>query len=205
MEQLSHGKGRKVNKQISSGVDDISSLIRTIRGQKVILDSDLARIFGVPTFRFNEAIKRNRDRFPDDFLFQLTREEQLNLISQIAISSLHGGRRKLPYAFTENGAIMAANVLNSPEAVRMSVFVVRAFVKMRDLLGGTKELARQLADLEKKLTARLDVHESVIVNVLRRVMEILDAPPLPPEPPKRRIGFHVEPEERPGNKAKKKA
>jgi hypothetical protein len=163
-----------MNKQISSGVDDIGSLIRTIRGQKVILDSDLARIFGVPTFRFNEAVKRNRERFPDDFLFQLTREEHSILISQIAISSSHGGRRKLPYAFTENGAIMAANVLNSPEAVRMSVFVVRAFVKMRDLLGGTKELARQLADLEKKLTARLDVHESVIVDVLRRVMEILN-------------------------------
>ena len=193
-----------MNKQISSGVDDIGSLIRTIRGQKVILDSDLARIFGVPTFRFNEAVKRNRERFPDDFLFQLTREEHSILISQIAISSSHGGRRKLPYAFTENGAIMAANVLNSPEAVRMSVFVVRAFVQMRDLLGGTKGLARQLADLEKKLTARLDVHESVIVDVLRRVMEILDPPPLPPEPPKRRIGFHVEPEDKPGSKAKKK-
>jgi len=191
-----------MNKQISSGVDDIGSLIRTIRGQKVILDSDLARIFGVPTFRFNEAVKRNRERFPDDFLFQLTREEHSILISQIAISSSHGGRRKLPYAFTENGAIMAANVLNSPEAVRMSVFVVRAFVKMRDLLGGTKELARQLADLEKKLTARLDVHESVIVDVLRRVMEILDPPPLPPEPPRRRIGFHVEPEDKPGSKPK---
>jgi hypothetical protein len=90
--------------------------------------------------------------------------------------------KHLPYAFTENGAIMAANVLNSPEAVRISVFVVRAFVKMRELLGGTNELARQLADLERKLTARLDVHESVIVDVLRRVMEILDPPPLPPEP-----------------------
>ena len=171
---------------------DIGLLIRTIRGQKVILDTDLARIFGVPTFRFNEAIKRNRERFPDDFLFQLTREEQESLTSQIAMSKVgRGGRRTLPYAFTENGAIMAANVLNSPEAVRMSVFVVRAFVQMRDLLGGTKELARQLADLEKKLTARLDVHESVIVDVLRRVMEILDPPPLPPEPPRRRIGFHV--------------
>jgi hypothetical protein len=96
------------------------------------------------------------------------------LKSQIGISSSHGGRRKLPYAFTENGAIMAANVLNSPEAVRMSVFVVRAFVRMRDLLGGTKELAKQLAVLEKKLTARLDGHEVAIVNVLRRVMDILD-------------------------------
>ncbi|MGA2180865.1 MAG: ORF6N domain-containing protein [Verrucomicrobiota bacterium] len=194
-----------MSNQTPSRMDDIGSLICTIRGQKVILDSDLARIFGVPTFRFNEAVKRNRDRFPDDFLFQLTREEQSNLISQIAISSSHGGRRKLSYAFTENGAIMAANVLNSPEAVWMSVFVVRAFVQMRDLLGGTKELARQLADLGKKLTARLDVHESVIVDVLRRVMEILDPPPLPPEPPRRRIGFHVEPENKPGSKAKKKS
>jgi hypothetical protein len=205
MGQQGYGKGQKMNKQISTGVDDISSLIRTIRGQKVIFDSDLARIFGVPTFRFNEAVKRNRERFPDDFLFQLTREEESNLISQIAISSFHGGRRKLPYAFTENGAIMAANVLNSPEAVRMSVFVVRAFVKMRDLLGGTKELARQLADLEKKLTARLDVHESVIVDVLRRVMEILDPPPLPSEPPRRRIGFHIGPDDETGSKGKKKA
>jgi hypothetical protein len=165
----------------------------------------LARIFGVPTFRFNEAVKRNRARFPDDFLFQLSREEYANLISQFAISSAHGGRRKLPYAFTENGAIMAANVLNSPEAVRMSVFVVRAFVKMRDLLGGTKELARQLADLEKKLTARLDEHEVAIVEVLRRVMDILDPPPPPPEPERRQIGFHAEPDEKPKANRKQEA
>jgi len=114
-----------MSNEMALQVDQIGSLIRTIRGQKVILDYDLAHIFGVPTHRFNEAVKRNRDRFPDDFLFQLTREEHANLISQIAISSLHGGRRKLPYAFTENGSIMAANVLNSPQAVRMSVFVVR--------------------------------------------------------------------------------
>jgi hypothetical protein len=181
-----------MGKRVQSGVENIGSLIRTIRGQKVILDSDLARIFGVPTFRFNEAVKRNRKRFPDDFLFQLTRKEYSNLISQFAISSSHGGRRKLPYAFTENGAIMAANVLNSPKAVRMSVFVVRAFIKMRELLGGTRELAHQLADLERKLTARLDGHESAIVDVLQRIMQILNPPPPPPEPPRRRIGFHVE-------------
>jgi len=193
-----------MSNQTPSRVDNIGLLILTIRGQKVILDSDLARIYGVPTKRLNEQVRRNAKRFPPDFLFQLTSAEADNLKSQFATSSLHGGRRKLPYAFTENCAIMAANVLNSPEAVRMSVFVVRAFVQMRDLLGGTKELARQLADLEKKLTARLDVHESVIVDVLRRVMEILNPPPLPPEPPKRRIGFHVEPEAKPGSKAKKK-
>jgi hypothetical protein len=209
-----------MSQQSLSRIDDISSVIRTIRSQKVILDFDLARIYGVPTRRLNEQIKRNAKRFPADFLFQLTIEEAETLMpmrSQIATASKTASAmrsqiataykrnvRFLPYAFTENGAIMAANVLNSPEAVRMSVFVVRAFVKMRDLLGGTKELARQLADLEKKLTARLDVHESVIVDVLRRVMEILDPPPLPPEPPKRRIGFHVRPEDEGGAKGRKK-
>jgi hypothetical protein len=99
---------------------------------------------------------------------------------------------------------MAANVLNSPEAVRMSVFVVRAFVQMRDLLGSTKELAKQLAQLEKKLTARLDGHEAAIVEVLRRVMDILDPPPPPPEPPKRHIGFQTGQDEKPPTKAKRR-
>ena len=192
---------------MSNQIEIIAPVIRTIRGQKVILDSDLARIYGVTTKRLNEQVKRNAKRFPSDFIFQLTADEAENLKSQIATSSSHGGKRKLPYAFTENGAVMAANVLNSPAAVRMSVFVVRAFVKMRDLLGGTKELAKQLADLEKKLTARLDGHEVAIIEVLRRVMDILDPPPPPPEPeqPKRRIGFHVEPEEKPVARARKKA
>ena len=199
-------------------VADISALIRTIRGQKVILDSDLARVYGVPTKRLNEQVKRNAKRFPSDFLFQLSPAEAENLRSQIATSSSTSNRsqiatgsqkhrdpRLLPYALTENGAIMAANVLNSPEAVRMSVFVVRAFVQMRDLLGSTKELAAQLAALEKKLTARLDVQEVAIIEVLRRVMDILEPPPPLPEPPKRRIGFQVGPEEKPVAKARKKA
>ena len=181
----------------------ITPVIRTIRGQKVILDSDLARIYGVPTKAFNRAVKRNAQRFPSDFMFQLKRDEFESLRCQIGTSNTRGGRRFLPYVFTEHGAVMAANVLNSPAAVRMSVFVVRAFVQMRDLLGSTKDLAKQLADLEKKLTARLDVHESVIVDVLRRVMDVLDPPPPPPEPepPKRRLGFYVEPEEKPVAKA----
>jgi hypothetical protein len=127
-----------------------------------------------------------------------------NLKSQFVTSSSHGGRRKLPFAFTENGAVMAAYVLNSPAAVRMGVFVVRAFLQMRELLGGTKELARQLADLEKKLTARLDGHEVAIVEVLRRVMDMLDPPPLP-EPPKRQIGFHVRPDDERPAKARRKS
>ena len=163
-------------------------------------------------------MKRNAKRFPSDFLFQLTAEEAENLRSQIATSSSTSNRsqiatgsqkhrdpRLLPYAFTENGAVMAANVLNSPAAVRMSVFVVRAFVQMRDLLGGTKELAKQLAALGKKLTARLDGHEVAIIEVLRRVMDILDPPPPEPEQPKRRIGFHVEPGEKPVARARRKA
>src|ERR1035438_1116024 len=129
-----------MSNQSLSRVDKISSLIRTIRGKKVILDADLARIYGVSTKALNQAVKRNLKRFPDDFLLRLSSDELENMRSQFVTSSLHGGQRYLPYAFTENGAIMAANVLNSPEAVRMSVFVVRAFVQMRDLLGGTKEL-----------------------------------------------------------------
>ncbi len=189
---------------MSNQIAIIAPAIRTIRGQKVILDSDLSRIYGVTTKALNQAVKRNLKRFPDDFMFQLTIKEFENLKSQFVTSSSHGGRRKLPSAFTENGAVMAANVLNSPAAVRMSVFVVRAFVKMRELLGGTKELARQLAELERKLTGRLDVHEGAIVEVLQRVMAILDPPPLPPESPKRQIGFHVEPESKPKIKRKKK-
>jgi predicted amino acid-binding ACT domain protein len=172
-------------------VEQIDGMIRTMRGARVILDSDLAKIYGVPTFRFNEAIKRNRNRFPDDFMFQLTRVEFDFLKSQIAMSKTgRGGRRTLPYAFTEHGALQAANILNSSRAVQMSVFVIRAFVMMRETLRAAPELARKLAALEKKLTARLDVHETAIVQVLQEVMQILNPPPAPPAPPKRQIGFY---------------
>jgi predicted amino acid-binding ACT domain protein len=182
-------------------IEQIDEMIRTIRGTRVILDSDLAKIYGVPTFRFNEAIKRNRHRFPEDFMFQLTREEFNSLKSQIAMSgrqnssqiamssSKHRGAAYRPYAFTEHGALQAANVLRSSRAVQMSVFVIRAFVKMRETLRAAPELARKLAALEKKLTARLDVHEAAIVQVLQEVMQILNPPPPLPEPAKPRIGF----------------
>jgi predicted amino acid-binding ACT domain protein len=182
-------------------IEQIDGMIHTVRGTRVILDSDLARIYGVPTFRFNEAIKRNRHRFPPDFMFQLTREEFNSLKSQIAMSKRQkslqiamsktgrGGRRTLPYAFTEHGALQAANVLRSSRAVEMSVFVIRAFVKMRETLRAAPELARKLAALEKRLTARLDVHEAAIVQVLQEVMQILNPPPTLPEPAKPRIGF----------------
>jgi hypothetical protein len=172
-------------------IEQIDAMIHTIRGVRVMLDRDLAKIYGVPTFRFNEAIKRNQHRFPTDFMFQLSEAEFDSLRSQIAMSKTgRGGRRTLPYAFTEHGALQAANVLRSPRAVQMSVFVVRAFLKMREAFRGTPELARKLAELEKKLTARLDVHEAAIVQVLREVMKILNPPPEREPPRRRRIGFH---------------
>lgn len=173
--------------------EQIINNILLIRGQRVILDADLAKLYGIPTFRLNEAVKRNRTRFPEDFMYQLTRQEVRNLTSQIAISSLkHGGRRSSPYAFTEHGAIMAANILHSEWAVEMSVFVVRAFVKMRSLLSSNKRLAEDLKKLERKLTGRLDAHEIAIVDVLRRLIKLLEprpTPPLPEAKPKGPIGF----------------
>ena len=171
----------------------VARRILTIRGQRVILDRDLAELYGVPTFRFNEAVKRNRRRFPEDFAFQLTREELVDLISQNAISSSgHGGLRKLPWAFTEHGAVMAANILRSDRAIQVSVFVVRAFIKMREMLASQKDLARKLAELDKKLTERLDIHERAISDIIQQIMVLL-APPPEPEPPAppRKIGFHV--------------
>jgi len=156
------------------------------------LDRDLAALYGVPTFRFNEAVKRNRNRFPEDFMFQLTGDEAACLTSQIAMSkSSRGGRRTLPYAFTEHGIVMAANILRSPKAIQMSVFVVRAFIRMRQMLIEQRGLARKLAALEEELTARLDVHETAINEILGQIRRLLSSPP-EPEPPKKRIGFLVE-------------
>jgi ORF6N domain-containing protein len=186
-------------------LDELGRLIYEVRSHRVMLDSDLAAIYSVETKALNRAVKRNADRFPKDFVFQLSSREWKNLRYQIGTSSSsseacplryqigtasagHGGRRNVPYAFTEHGAIMAANVLNSRRAVQMSVFVVRAFLKMRALLGDKRDLAQKLASLEKELKKRLDVHEGVIVTILQRVMDIID-PPIVQEPPKPQIGF----------------
>jgi len=170
---------------------NLESSIVTIRGLKVILDADLAKIYGVTTKRLNEQTKRNSARFPEEFMFQLTNDEMNNLRSHFATSSLHGGRRYLPYAFTEHGAIMAANVLNSPKAIEMSVFVVRAFIKMRETLANNKALALKLVELEKKLTERLNVHERAIVHVLGEIRKLMASTEPSPEPSKRKIGFEV--------------
>ena len=184
-------------------LEAITSRIFVLRGQKVLLDSDLAALYGVETRRLNEQVRRNRDRFPEDFIFELTREEFDHLMSQFATSSLadgdtsagHGGRRKLPMAFTEHGAIQAATVLSSPRAVQVSVYVVRAFVRLREALAVHTDLAKRLAELEMK-TESLDMrHDTFSRNTriqLKQVFEALRALTTPPEPssaPKRPIGF----------------
>ncbi len=171
--------------------NQLGELIYEIRGQRVMLDSDLAGIYNVSPKRLLEQVRRNLDRFPRDFAFQITPNEHLALRSQIATLKTGRGqhRKYLPFVFTEHGAIMAANVLNSPRAVQMSVFVVRAFLKMRSLLGDKRELGKQLEALEKELKQRLNVHEAAIVTILQRVMDIIDPPALPSAPSKPRIGF----------------
>ena len=202
-------------------------MIRVIRGQRVILDADLAQVYGVTTKRLNEAVKRNRERFPSDFMFQLTAEDVARLRSQSATSSskMDGSRSQfatlndeanrsqiastsnepnlsrsqivtlkrgqnikyLPHAFTEHGAIQAANVLNSNRAVQMGVFVVRAFVKMRETLVAHRELAEKLAELEQTLLARLDAHDHLITGIIKELHRLAN----PPEPSRKQIGFQV--------------
>jgi len=154
-------------------LERIESRILLIRGHKVMLDSDLAELYGVTTKRLNEQVKRNRQRFPADFMFQLTSDEATNLRSRIATSKQgRGGRRYRPYAFTEHGAIMAASVLNSHRAIEVSIYVVRAFVKLREMLRTHKELARKLAELEKRIEGH-DEEIIVLFEAIRQLMEPL--------------------------------
>lgn len=161
-----------------------------LRGQAVVLDSDLAAVYGVETKVFNQAIRRNAARFPDDFLFRLTAGEWTALRSQIVTLKTggRGGHRKyLPLVFTEHGAIMAATILNSPRAVAMSVYVVRAFVRLRSELQANTTLEKRLAHIEKTLIA----HDGALRDIYERIRPLLLPPP---EKPRRRIGFHIEPE-----------
>ncbi len=150
-----------------------------------MLDADLAALYGVQTRRLNEQVRRNTERFPEDFVFQVTPAEFANLKSQFATSSW-GGRRKLPLAFTEHGAIMAAMVLNSPRATEVSVYVVRAFVQLRDTLIAHKELAQRLDELEARIERKLSSHDHAIAGILDAIRQLMT----PPEPRKKRpIGF----------------
>jgi hypothetical protein len=167
----------------SEHASDVGQLIHTLRGQRVILDSDLAKIYGVPTFRFNEAVKRNRDRFPDDFRFQLTREEAEGLTSQTAMSKPgSGGRRTLPWAFTEHGALQASNILNSSRAVAMSVYVIRAFIRLREVLAENLVMAKRMAEVEKTIVT----HDAALRDIYQRIKPLLLPPP---DPPRKKIGF----------------
>ncbi len=164
----------------------IEERIYTFRGKRVMLDSDLARLYGVTTKRLNEQVQRNADRFPEDFSFKLKNQEVAELRSQIATSSKevsrHGGRRSIPRVFTEHGAIMAASVLNSPRAVEVSVFVVRAFVKLREMAMAHTEIRQKLNELEHKVAS----HDQAIAGLINAIRELMT----PSEPNKKRpIGF----------------
>ena len=163
----------------------VDSKILFLRGHRVILDSDLAELYGVPVKRLNEQVRRNAQRFPADFLFRLSIKEYEILRSQIATSSEHGGRRYLPFAFTEHGAIMAATVLNSVRAIEMSIFVVRAFVRMREALSANRRLVAKLGALER----RVDSHDGEIQELIEAIRELM----LPPPANRRRIGFDYGP------------
>jgi len=163
-------------------IGNIEQRILLIRGEKVIIDADLAEFYGVATKRLNEQVKRNKNRFPDDFMFQLIAEEKAEVVANCDHLSKLKFSKALPYAFTEHGAIMAASVINSPSAIEMSVFIVRAFVKLRQTIAQHKELARKIAQLERGLSE----HDSQIQSLFQAIKQLLN-PKLPPK--KRRIGF----------------
>jgi len=161
----------------------LEPLIFTIRGHRVILDADLARLYGSTTKRLNEATKRNRLRFPDDFAFQITLSELSALRSQFATSSSrHRGTAYRPWAFTEHGALMAANILRSGHAVQMSIYVIRAFVRLREQIAANQAILRRLAEIDKTLLQ----HDASLRDIYHKLLPLLQSPPAPP---KRRIGF----------------
>ncbi|MCK9460189.1 MAG: ORF6N domain-containing protein [Proteobacteria bacterium] len=174
-----------MKKLITGPLDPIERTIFTLRGVKVMLDADLAELYGVKTHRLNEQVKRNLVRFPADFMFQLTPEEHESLISQFAISNEgRGGRRSSPFAFTEHGALMAASVLNSSRAIEISIFVVRAFTKLKRFVDAHQDLADKLAELERKL----ETHDEQIIDLLGAMRALM----APPAKSAHRIGFRKE-------------
>ena len=164
-----------VKSDIIIPVERIASRIYLMRGEKVMLDNDLAQLYGIPTSRLNEQFKRNRDRFPADFAFQMTKEEFQSLMSQIEISNAgRGGRRKLPWVFTEHGVAMLSSVLRSKKAVQVNISIIRTFVKLREVLATHKDLAR-----------KVEQHDHQIAILFDRVQKLL----APPNPPKHPIGY----------------
>ena len=163
----------------------IEQRILILRGQKVLIDADLATLYGVTTKMLLQAVRRNPDRFPEDFMFQLTNQELKDLRSQIVTSSW-GGRRYTPYAFTEQGVAMLSSVLNSPRAIAVNIEIMRAFVRLRELIATNKELSRRLDELEARIERKLSTHDQAIAGILHAIRELM----APPEPRKKRtIGF----------------
>ncbi|OGT29569.1 MAG: hypothetical protein A2W28_07840 [Gammaproteobacteria bacterium RBG_16_51_14] len=156
--------------------------ILTLRGLPVMMDADLARLYGVLTKRLNEQVKRNADRFPEDFAFRLTAEEKQQVVANCDHLANLKFAKSLPWAFTEHGALMAANVLNSTEAVKMSVFIVRAFIRQREVLATNAVILKRLAEIDKSLL----VHDNVLRDIYQKLLPLLQPPPTSP---KRRIGF----------------
>lgn len=181
-------EGGVVKRGSDVAVERITTAIVVLRGQRVLLDAELAALYGVTTKALNQAVKRNAARFPVDFMFQLSVEEAASLRSQTVTSKAsagRGGRRYLPFAFTEHGAIMAATVLNSARAVEMSIYVVRAFVQLRELLASNAELARRLDELEARIEKKLTRHDEAIAAMLSAIRQLMN----PPAGKRRGIGF----------------
>jgi hypothetical protein len=174
--------GREVNMAKDVSIEVVATKILLIRGRKVMLDKDLANLYGVTTFNLNKAVKRNMGRFPGDFVFVLTREEVRNLTFQFGISRW-GGRRHLPYAFTEQGVAMLSSVLNSERAIQVNIAIMRTFVKLRELILSHKELAEKIEELERKY----QLHETDIQVIFKAIKKLLEPPP---EPPKPRFGLN---------------
>jgi hypothetical protein len=164
----------------------VESRIHLIRGVKVMLDADLAELYGVATKNLNKAVERNRDRFPTDFMFHLNAQELTDLRFQIGTSNKRGGRRYLPYVFTQEGIAMLSSVLRSPRAIAVNIEIMRAFIRMRGMLVSVDELARKLEMLERKALA----HDKDLAEIFEALRELMT----PPETPRRQIGFHPRPE-----------
>ena len=172
------------NKKAIVPIGRIENRILLIRGEKVIIDADLAKFYGVPTKRLNEQVKRNKARFPNDFIFQLSAEEKAELVANCDHLKNLKYSKALPYAFTEHGAIMAASVINSKRAVEVSVYIVRAFIRLRRVIAEHKELSRRIVQIERHLAD----HDEQIIELIKTIKQLLK--PDPP-PKKRRIGFHT--------------
>ena len=163
----------------------IEQRILLIRGQKVIIDADLAEFYGVPTGRLNEQVKRNKERFPEDFMFKLGADEKSEVVAKCDHLEKLKFSKALPYAFTEHGAIMAASVLNSPQAAEVSIYIVRAFVKLRQVISEHKELTRKISQIERHLSG----HDEQINAIIKTIKQLIQPAPVPK---KRRIGFDTE-------------